>query len=85
MQTSSARWSNKIPLVSDCQYIIDDRPKTLVQFIYDAQWLHGRLRQPRLGFGLAFPFNQNLTDVPGVYLAPTWGGIRYYLKQEGSP
>jgi hypothetical protein len=74
---------NKIPLVSDCQYIIDDRPKTLVQFIYDAQWLHGRLRQPRLGFGLAFPFNQNLTDVPGVYLAPTWGGIRYYLIKKG--
>lgn len=74
---------SKIPLVSNCRYIIDDRPKTLVQFVYDAQWLHGRPTQQRLGFGLAFLFNQNLTDIPGVYLAPTWGGIRYYLIKKG--
>jgi FMN phosphatase YigB (HAD superfamily) len=75
-------FDDKIPLVRDCQYIIDDRPKTLVQFVYDRCWPYPNGRT-RLGFGLAFPFNQNLTDIPGVFLAPTWSGIRYYLKKKG--
>lgn len=71
-------FEDKIPLTRDCEYIIDDRPKTLVQFAYDDGWEGGRL-----GFGMAFPFNQALTDVPRIYLAPTWTGIRYYLIDKG--
>lgn len=66
----------------ECQYIIDDRPRTLVQFVYDFDWQVLRDTQ-RLGFALWKPYNQNLTDVPGIYLAPTWEGIRYYLVQKG--
>lgn len=74
-------FEDKIPLVKDCLYIIDDRPKTLVQFVYDRDW-PASLFRPRIGFGMAFPFNQALTDIPGIYLAPTWGGIRYYLQDK---
>lgn len=80
---------DKVSQVSECQFIIDDRPKTLVQFVYDPGWVayevhkSGAQAQARHGFGLAFPFNQNLTDVPGISLAPTWSGIRHYLRKRG--
>ena len=37
----------------------------------------------RLAFGLWFPYNQALTDIKNVLLAPTWLGIRYYLEKKG--
>ncbi len=66
---------DKRSFVAYCQYLIDDRPKTLVNFAYDAQW-NGA---PRVAFALTKEYNRGLTDVPGIYLAPTWNGIRHYL------
>jgi hypothetical protein len=71
----------------DCQYLIDDRPKTLVEFVYDWDWngpLHKNLHsERRKAFGLKYPYNQALTDIPNVYLAPTWAGIGFYLVGKG--
>jgi hypothetical protein len=82
-----AMMDNKAPYLSECQYLIDDRAKTLVQFVEDFNWkyTYGSLDNPvpRMGFGLMFDYNRALTDVPGIYLAPTWGGIEYYLKTKG--
>lgn len=64
--------------LTHCQYIIDDRPKTLVQFVYGSDW-----DQQRVGFGLMYEYNRALTDIPNIYLAPSWEGLRYYLKREG--
>lgn len=74
---------DKQQFLSGCQYIIDDRCKTLVQFVYDAEWNTKNPDSSRKGFGLFQQYNQNLTDVPGIYLAPTWSGIRYYLERKG--
>lgn len=77
--------NDKAPLLTSFQYIIDDRPKTLVQFVYDYQWKfrNGSTTNERKGFSLLHPSNESLTDVPGVYLAPSWVGIRHYLQEEG--
>lgn len=61
----------------DCLYLIDDRPKTLVQFVY--RW---GPQKERKAFGLLYEYNRALTDVPGIFLAPTWAGIRYYFEKE---
>lgn len=78
---------DKQPYLSECQYLIDDRAKTLVQFVEDFnwKWTYGSLDNPvsRKAFGLMFDYNRALTDVPNIYLAPTWAGIRYYLKKKG--
>lgn len=127
--------------IADCQYIIDDRPRTVIDFVYDFDWEY-RLREraariTRLGpvegdpfyeesvaeldkvlalyydgkdqseafeqlyavnqkaaddyvsknrrraFVLAYPYNQNLTDIPHLYLAPTWAGLNDYLVGKG--
>lgn len=82
-----AMMDDKQPYLSECQYLIDDRAKTLVQFVEDFTWkyTYGSLdnEMPRKAFGLLFEYNRNLTDIPGIYLAPTWAGIRYYLQQKG--
>lgn len=78
---------DKIPYLAECQYLIDDRAKTLVHFVHDFQWqyTHGALAEEnqRKAFGLLFEYNRNLTDIPNIYLAPTWAGIRYYLERKG--
>lgn len=133
---------DKRPHVADCQYLIDDRPKTVVDFVYDFDW-EKRVRDHadhiyRLGpsegephseeamqaiddvldkyyeegplaksdfdelyrvqeeaakqytgatrrraFVKAYSYNQNLTDIPYVYLAPTWSGLAWYMHQKG--
>lgn len=87
-----ATMEDKQPYLSECQYLIDDRAKTLVQFVHDYTWKYtfGALSTPdsdhsheRKAFGLLFEYNRNLTDIPGIYLAPTWSGIAYYLKRTG--
>lgn len=69
----------------DCQYLIDDRPKTLCDFLYDRNWVTmGNVKEGnRVGFGLLFEYNRALTDIPNLYLAPTWAGIGFYLNREG--
>lgn len=78
---------DKSPYLSECRYLIDDRAKTLVHFIHDFNWqyTYGSLNpaMPRKAFGLLFEYNRNLTDIPNIYLAPTWAGIRYYLEKKG--
>jgi 5'(3')-deoxyribonucleotidase len=78
---------DKAPHLSDCQYLIDDRPKTLVEFVYDFTWRYSHGSNPehqRVAFGLCYEYNRALTDVPNIYLAPgSWEGIRYYLVKTG--
>lgn len=82
-----AMMDDKQPYLSECQYLIDDRAKTLVQFVHDFNWKYtfGSMESPqeRKAFGLLFEYNRNLTDIPGIYLAPTWAGIKYYLQKKG--
>lgn len=73
---------DKLPYLTECQYLIDDRCKTLVEFVYDSSWSQ-HTKEERKAFGLLFEYNRNLTDIPNIYLAPTWAGIRYYLERKG--
>jgi hypothetical protein len=91
---------DKQPYLANCQYMIDDRPKTVVDFIYDYEWRHGMVsvwndhgdgepwesfwsRNRRRCFVKAYAYNQALTDVPHLYLAPTWAGLNTYLVSKG--
>lgn len=74
---------DKLEYISDCQYLIDDRPKTILNFIYDCAWSNNKWNEQRKAFGLWFPYNQALTDIRHVLLAPTWRGIHYYLERKG--
>lgn len=69
--------SDKSQHLANCQYLIDDRPKTLVEFIYDFSAFE------REAFGLMYEYNRALTDINHIYLAPSWEGIRYYLHRMG--
>ena len=72
---------DKSQFIEDCQYIIDDRPKTLVQFVYDHNW-HGKMIDDRKAFGLLCEYNRALTDVPGIYLAPNWTLLEKYIEEK---
>lgn len=86
-----AMMDDKQPYLSECQYLVDDRAKTLVEFIYNFNWQYtwgsvqqeGEKKYQRKAFGLLFEYNRNLTDIPNIYLAPTWSGIAYYLRKHG--
>ena len=66
----------------DCQYLIDDRVSTLVQFVTDPYWEDAQRGFGRKAFALMKEYNWNLTDVPNIYLAPTWTGLSYYLRKK---
>jgi len=74
---------SKAPFIEDCQYIIDDRPKTLVEFVYNNNWKYDDIlgMRPRIGFGLFCEYNRALTDVPGIYLAPNWALLEKYIEE----
>ena len=72
---------NKVTFIADCQYIIDDRPKTLVEFVYDSNWQE-ETTPARKGFGLFCEYNRALTDVPGIYLAPNWTLLEKYIEEK---
>lgn len=78
---------DKTPHLAGCQYFIDDRPKNLIQFVYDYDWTNkygsNNAAMQRRAFGLTTEFNRALTDVPRIYLAPTWSGLNYYLQSKG--
>jgi hypothetical protein len=74
---------NKASFIADCQYIIDDRPKTLVEFVYDYNWRE-EATVARKGFGLFCEYNRALTDVPGIYLAPNWTLLEKYIKEKSN-
>jgi hypothetical protein len=71
---------DKKPFIAECQYLIDDRPKTLIQFIYDKDWDESRGK--RKGLALMFDYNRALTDIPDIFLAPTWAGIASWLVRK---
>jgi hypothetical protein len=89
---------DKATFIEDCQYIIDDRPKTLVEFVYDHEWKQEaneivnlasdvnlelpRTKLARKGFGLFCEYNRALTDVPGIYLAPNWTLLEKYIEEK---
>lgn len=66
----------------DAQYLIDDRPRTIINFLYDPLYKPENGSE-RKAFGLWTSYNRNLTDIDNVYLAPTWNGIRFYLERKG--
>ena len=83
---------DKRPFMVDCQYLIDDRLKTCVEFIHDFDWqfnfgqrghVKGDANRDRIAFVKAYPYNQNATDIPGLILAPTWAAINVYLVKKG--
>lgn len=55
--------------------VIDDRPKTLVDFVYSGE--------ARKGFGLLTEYNTALTDIDDIYLAHDWYGLAYFFEKEG--
>lgn len=73
---------SKTPYLAGSRYLIDDRPKTLVEFVYDREWL-SPARPQRVGFGLRQEYNSSLTDVPGIKLAPNWKLLQRFLHKEG--
>jgi hypothetical protein len=76
---------DKRPFIKDCQYLIDDRLKTCVDFVHDPYWQveHGFRGEEgsleRKAFVKAYGYNQAGTDLPGLYIAPTWAGLNEYL------
>jgi phosphoglycolate phosphatase-like HAD superfamily hydrolase len=83
---------DKSPYLKKAQYLIDDRLKTCVQFVYDYEWqfyngerdaVKGPANRDRIAFVKAYPYNQNATDIPGLILAPTWAAINVYLVKKG--
>lgn len=72
---------DKRPFIKQCRYMIDDRPKNVVDFVYDHEWYN--FNQPqRKAFVPWTEFNGSLTDVPNLYLAHNWVGLRRYLVKE---
>lgn len=99
---------DKRPFIKDCQYLIDDRLKTCVEFVYDFEWeydLQGRARalenhlrnsdhpdeafdaylqqNRRRAFVPRYEYNKNATDIPRLYLAPSWAGLNVYMQRKG--
>jgi predicted secreted acid phosphatase len=83
---------DKRPFIKEAQYIIDDRLKTCVEFVYDFEWqsfygergyIKGPTKKERAAFVLKYPYNQNATDIPGLYVAPTWAGLNVYMHRRG--
>lgn len=72
---------DKQEFMSDGNYLFDDRPKSLIEFVYNFAWQ--LYTQPkRKGFALLTDYNRNLTDVPNIYIAPSWWGIEKQLEKE---
>lgn len=83
---------DKTPFIKKARYLIDDRLKTCVEFVYNYDWqflngvrgeVKGLANRDRVAFVKAYPYNQNATDIPGLILAPTWAGINVYLVKKG--
>lgn len=82
-------FDDKHPYMVNCQYLIDDRPKTCVEFVYDHSW-HRRYERDilqglykRKAFMMMYQYNENLTDIPGIYLSPSWAGLNRYFVEKG--
>lgn len=85
---------DKTPFIADCQYLIDDRLKTCVQFIHSYEWENMRRQGfptnitphvdgKRKAFVKGYAYNQAGTDIPGLYVALSWAGLNEYLVSKG--
>lgn len=75
---------DKKEAIQDCDILIEDRPKTIFEFLKMDEGIKSNIISgERIVFGLWKSHNRNLTDIPNVYLAPTWRGIQYYMKKKG--
>lgn len=83
---------DKRPFIREAQYLIDDRLKTCVEFVYDYEWqfvfgqrgvVKAPMNRDRRAFVLKYAYNQNATDIPGLYVAPTWAGLNVYMHRKG--
>jgi hypothetical protein len=88
---------DKTPYIAHCQYLIDDRLKTCVEFVYSYDWQYGMKAAvkavrdnggqaeelKRRAYLLQYQYNQNATDIPGCYVAPTWAGLNVYMQRHG--
>jgi hypothetical protein len=80
---------DKAPYIRDCQYMIDDRVKNVLDFIYDHDWYYrevdtkGTGKGRRVAFVPVADYNGGLTDVKGLYLAHNWVGLRRYMVKAG--
>lgn len=72
---------DKAPHIAECQYIIDDRPKTLIDFIHSRDWDESKGK--RKGLALIYEYNRALTDIPDIFLSPTWAGLAGWLTRKG--
>lgn len=72
---------DKAPFIAECQYLIDDRPKTMLDFVYDSTW--DKAKGERKALSLMYAYNRALTDIPNIFLSPTWGGLQSWLKRKG--
>lgn len=71
---------NKAEHIRHCQYMIDDRVKNVIEFVYDYDWKsHSNTVGKRKAFVRVADYNGELTDVEGLYLAHTWAGLRRYM------
>lgn len=75
---------DKKEALAGCQYLIDDRPRNLIDFIHDPYWFAAN-GNTRKGFGLMTEFNRALTDVKNIYLVPpgNWNMMRHYFVKTG--
>lgn len=88
---------DKGPYLRECQYMIDDRVKNVIDFMYDLKWTMKYAQYPlghaddwelparhkRQAFVRVTDFNNGLTDVKGLWLAHTWAGLRRYMVKVG--
>lgn len=78
---------DKTEHLAQCQFLVDDRPSTLVRFVYDFDWKNRfgsqNGKKERKAFGLMTDFNRSLTDVPGISLAPNWNLLRHHFIKSG--
>ena len=74
---------DKKSFLAECQYLIDDRPKTSIEFVYDWDWRLSNPDDPRKAFVKEYSYNQNLSDIPNLYLAHTWSGLNFYMVRKG--
>lgn len=78
---------DKGKFIQHCQYMIDDRVKNVLEFIYDYDWASNhrfsKSDLDRKAFVRVADYNGGLTDVPNLYLAHTWAGLRRYMVKTG--
>lgn len=74
--------TDKAAHMGHCRYMIDDRPKTLINFIYDSEWPADMFGE-RKAMSLLYPFNRALSDIPNIFLAPSWAGLSSWFFRKG--